>query len=116
MIFVPDVAAALDWYTSIGFEETVRFDDEGIVNFGIVRFGKAEIMINMSGKRGDHDVTLWLDTDKAAELYPVFWTLALAGRVEIEEPINDTFYHARQFAIRDLNGYVLFFIQQLNEG
>lgn len=116
MIFVPDVAAALDWYTSIGFEETARFDDEGIVNFGIVRFGKGEIMINMNGKRGDHDVTLWLDTDKAAELYRVFWTLALDRRVEIEEPINDTFYHARQFAIRDLNGYVLFFIQQLNEG
>lgn len=28
-----------------------------------------------------------------------------------EEGINDTFYHARQFGIRDLNAYVLYFIR-----
>jgi hypothetical protein len=33
------------------------------------------------------------------------------GRIDFVEPINDTFYGARQFGIRDLNGYMLYFIQ-----
>ena len=37
-----------------------------------------------------------------------------SGYVDFVEHINDTFYRARQFGIRDLNGYVLYFIQQLN--
>jgi hypothetical protein len=40
MIHVPDVARALDWYTSIGFRELARYDDDGLVNFGMVSFGR----------------------------------------------------------------------------
>ena len=50
MILVPDVARALDWYTSIGFKELARYGDDGLVNFGMVSFGKAELMLNMHGK------------------------------------------------------------------
>jgi len=32
-------------------------------------------------------------------------------RIEFVEEINDTFYGARQFGIKDPNGYVLYFIQ-----
>jgi len=34
--------------------------------------------------------------------------------IDFVEHINDTFYRARQFGIRDLNGYVLYFIQPLS--
>jgi len=52
MIYVPDVARALDWYVSIGFKELNRFDDDGLVNFGMVAFGNAELMLNMhEGRR-----------------------------------------------------------------
>jgi catechol 2,3-dioxygenase-like lactoylglutathione lyase family enzyme len=125
MIYVPDVASTLDWYTSIGFKEVQRFSDDGIVNFGILSFGKAEIMVNMHGKRGEHDVSLWFSTNRIDELYEVLkarqFHAALndvAGEqsgIEFVEHINDTFYRARQFGIRDLNGYVLYFIQQLSE-
>ena len=109
MIYVPDVAAALAWYASIGFQEITRYASDGLVNFGFVSFGKAEIMLNAKGKRVEHDVSLWLYTDKADELYETLkWR-----RIEFVEHINDTFYGARQFGIRDLNGYVLYFIQQL---
>ena len=40
-----------------------------VVNFGMVSFGNAEIMINMNGKRGNHDVSLWLYTDKIDDMY-----------------------------------------------
>jgi ankyrin repeat protein len=52
MIYVPDVARALDWYASLGFKELARYEDDGLVNFGMVSF-KAELMLNMHGQRGD---------------------------------------------------------------
>jgi uncharacterized glyoxalase superfamily protein PhnB len=120
MIFVPDVAAALDWYVSVGFKEIARFGDDGFVNFGIVALGQAEIMLNMHGKRGEHDVSLWLSTDNVDDLYNVLKSRqieaaaeGLTDGIDFIEHINDTFYGARQFGIRDLNGYILYFIQQL---
>jgi catechol 2,3-dioxygenase-like lactoylglutathione lyase family enzyme len=121
MIYVPDVAATLDWYVSLGFTETARYEEDGLVNFGIVRLGKAEILINMNGRGGEHDVSLWFSTDRVDEIYARLKTrqirVAFGGthddfeRIDFVEHINDTFYGARQFAIRDPNGYVLYFIQ-----
>ena len=68
-IRVPDVARALDWYVSIGFEERARYEDDGLVNFGLVPFGKAEVMLNMHGRPGEHDVSLWFYTDQIDSLY-----------------------------------------------
>jgi ankyrin repeat protein len=128
MLRVPDVAAALGWYASIGFKEIARYAGDGVVNFGMVSFGKAEIMLSLSGeygngKRGERDVSLWLYTDKADDLYRLFKsrqilavladaTSGLEG-IDFVEHLNDTFYGARQFGIRDVNGYILYFIQQL---
>ncbi|MFY9821298.1 MAG: ankyrin repeat domain-containing protein [Thermoanaerobaculia bacterium] len=126
MIYVPDVAAALAWYASIGFKEIARYEDDGVVNFGMVSFGKAELMLNMHGKPGPHDVSLWFYTDQVDELYRLFKSrqleaaqAAIEGRpgdqqgIEFAEDINDTFYGVREFGIRDLNGYVLYFEQPL---
>jgi len=120
MIYVPDVAETLDWYVSIGFKEIARYSDDGLVNFGVVSFGKTEILINMNGTRGKHDVSLWFSTNKIDKIYELLKSrqieAALTGKadgIDFIEPINDTFYRARQFGIRDLNGYTLYFIQQL---
>lgn len=121
MISVPDIAATLDWYTSIGFKEIGRYEDDGVVNFGMVAFGKAELMLAMHGNPGKHDVSLWFYTDKVDDLYQLLKSkqieAALADQpgdhqgIEFEEDIYDAFYGARQFGIRDLNGYTLYFIQ-----
>jgi ankyrin repeat protein/uncharacterized glyoxalase superfamily protein PhnB len=111
MIQVPDVAKTLDWYASIGFTELERFGDDGIVNFGSVSFGKVEIMFNIGRPRQDrnHDTSLWFYTDKIDELYKVL--RSRAGEIEFEEDIYEPFYGGRQFGIRDLNGYILYFMQ-----
>ena len=121
MIYVPDVAATLAWYVALGFQEVARYEYDGLVNFGVVAFGKAEILINMNGKRGGQTASLWFNTDHVDEMYARLKSrqieAALAGGAEgidFVEHINDTFYGARQFGIRDLNGYVLYFIQQLH--
>ena len=124
MIYVPDVARALDWYASIGFTEISRYEDDGLVNFGIVSFGKAELMLNMHGKPRPHDASLWFYTDQVDQLYQLLKgrqleaaQAALAGKpgdregIQFEQDIEDMFYGARQFCIRDLNGYELYFIQ-----
>ena len=128
MIVVPDVARALAWYTSIGFKELARYEDDGLVNFGMVSFGKAEVMLNMHGKAGAHDTSLWFYTDQIDSLYQLLRSrqleaahAALAGEpgdatgIEFEQDIEDMFYGARQFSIRDLNGYQLYFIQSVGE-
>jgi ankyrin repeat protein len=124
MIYVPDVARALDWYTSIGFTELGRFEDEGVVNFGMVSFGKAQLMLNVHGRPQQHDVSLWFYTDevdalyqtlKARQIETVQRQLANSAVTEVpipfEQDIEDMFYGARQFSIRDLNGYELYFIR-----
>lgn len=110
MIYVPDVALALEWYVSIGFKELARYEDDGVVNFGMVSMGGAELMLNMHGKAGSQTASLWFYTSDVDELY----ALLKSQPVEFVEEINDTFYGVRQFGTRDLNGYVLYFEQPLN--
>jgi hypothetical protein len=89
-----------------------------------VSFGKAEIMLNMHGKAGPHDVSLWFYTDRVDSLYQLLKARQLEGAqaalaggsgehhgIEFEQDIEDMFYGARQFGVRDLNGYTLYFIQ-----
>jgi ankyrin repeat protein/uncharacterized glyoxalase superfamily protein PhnB len=124
MIYVPDVARALDWYVSIGFTEIARYGEDGLVNFGMVSFGQAELMLNMHGKPAPHDVSLWFYTDQVDSLYQLLKArqleaaqAALDGTpgeregIEFEQDIEDMFYGARQFCIRDPNGHELYFIQ-----
>jgi uncharacterized glyoxalase superfamily protein PhnB len=89
----------------------------------MVSFGHAELMLNMHGKPGRHDVSLWFYTDKVDDLYQLLKARQLAAAqaflagepsrngIEFEQDIEDMFYGARQFCIRDLNGYQLYFIQ-----
>ena len=114
MIYCVDVGRALDWYVSIGFTEHERYGDGGVVNFGFLSFGGAQLMLNMHGKPGNQTASLWFYTDRVDEMYRLLKGRQFAqahDRIEFVEEINDTFYGARQFGIKDPNGYVLYFIQ-----
>jgi ankyrin repeat protein/catechol 2,3-dioxygenase-like lactoylglutathione lyase family enzyme len=124
MIYVPDVARALEWYTSIGFTEVARFAADGVVNFGMLAYGKAELMLNVHGHERPHDASLWFYTDQIDALYQTLKSHQLAAAqagldglpgpalsIEFEQELEDMFYGARQFCIRDPNGYQLYFIQ-----
>jgi hypothetical protein len=125
MISVPDIAATLDWYTSIGFKELGRHSDGGLVNWGMLSFGKAELMLSLGAKPGRaRDVSLWFYTDQIERLYHLLrdrqiaaGQAALAGQpgpaegIEFTEDIYNPFYGGRQFGIRDPNGYNLYFLQ-----
>jgi catechol 2,3-dioxygenase-like lactoylglutathione lyase family enzyme len=125
MISVPDIAATLDWYVSIGFSEVARYEDDGVVNFGMLAFGRAEIMLNLYGKPGTDGVSLWFYTDQVDRLYRLLKSRQLLAAqaalasgpgadegIEFVEEIYNPFYGGRQFGIRDLNGYSLTFLQE----
>ena len=124
-ISVPDIGAALDWYASIGFTEVGRHQDDGVVNWGMVSFGGAELMLGMHGKEGEHDVSLWFYTDQVDELYRLLKARQLTAAraaalgepspppgIEFTEELYEPFYGGREFGIRDLNGYQLFFYDE----
>ena len=128
MIYVADVRRALEWYASIGFKEVARYEDDGLVNFGVVSFGKAELMLNMHGHSDSRGASLWFYTDEIDALYQLLKSRQLSaaqaslaseagddGGIEFEQDIENMFYGARQFCIRDLNGYELYFIQATGE-
>ena len=82
------------------------------------------LMLSMHGKPGPHDASLWFYTDQVDKLYVLLKSRQLAAAkaaltgapgdhagIEFEQDIDDMFYGARQFSIRDLNGYILYFIE-----
>jgi len=122
MLGVADVAATLEWYVSIGFVEAGRIGDEGVINWGIVRFGDAEVMLSLHGQRTEQPVSLWFYTEHVDALYQLFKARQLAAAqaalerrpvmppvVEIHQDIYNPFYGGREFGITDPNGYQLYF-------
>jgi uncharacterized glyoxalase superfamily protein PhnB len=120
MISVPNVKEALAWYESIGFTVLNSFAEEGVVNFGMVSFGKGEIMMKLDEEPGSRP-SLWFYTEEVEELYKAFQKRqdeikpGDRGRIQFAEELNDTFYGARQFGICDPNGYILYFIKSLEK-
>jgi len=122
MIGVPDIAAALRWYASIGFTEVERYAEDGLVNFGMVTFGKAEIMFGIHALPNAEHVRLWFYTDEVDALYELLKARQLgevrevlegkplgAEAIRFDEELYDPFYGGRQFSIRDPYGYTLIF-------
>ena len=122
MIGVPDIGAALRWYASIGFTEVTRNEDGGLVNFGMVAFGRAEVMFGIHDAPNAENVRLWFYTDEVDALYELLKARQLGEAREVlegkplgdeairfDEELYDPFYGGRQFSIRDPFGYTLVF-------
>jgi ankyrin repeat protein/catechol 2,3-dioxygenase-like lactoylglutathione lyase family enzyme len=123
MIAVADVARSLAWYTSLGFREVTRYADGGVVNFGMLSLGAAELMLRPGGTPGAHDVSLWFYTDRIDEIYRRLKSRQLEsarsalsgasgdGGIAFEEDLYEPFYGGKQFSVRDVDGYVLVFLE-----
>jgi len=49
MIHVPDVAATVEWYRSVGFELISTNDDDGKPDWALLSFGEGQVMFNAGG-------------------------------------------------------------------
>jgi uncharacterized glyoxalase superfamily protein PhnB len=112
MIHVPSVGAAIDWYASIGFEirNVNRACDGGDIDWALLRLGQSDIMFNAGGHassahRREFDLYIRVDDVEVVRA-------RVEGKAEIVESLHDTFYGAREFTIRDLNGFWITFGQR----
>lgn len=109
MIHVPDVAATIRWYTSIGFRLIRQNEEDGEINWAMLSFGNSVVMFDSGGKASAdrrREVDLYIGTDDADKLYQ-----QLKDRVQIVEELHDTFYGMREFIVRDNNGFWITFGQ-----
>jgi ankyrin repeat protein len=125
IIRVPDIAATLRWYASIGFAEMGRYPEDGTTLFwGMVSLGRAELMFE-PGRSDTKSVTLLFVTDRIQDLYHFLksrqmQTVALdvtevsaeARGVTFVEALHEPVFGGLQFSIEDPNGYVLRFLQE----
>jgi uncharacterized glyoxalase superfamily protein PhnB len=112
MIHVPDVRAAVGWYESIGFSVVNTFEDEvDGMTFAALSYEDSQIFLNGGGRSSTEDrreVDLYVRTNDVDKLYE-----RLKGHVEIRIGLQNTFYGAREFIVRDLNGFWVTFGQDL---
>jgi uncharacterized glyoxalase superfamily protein PhnB len=109
MIHVPDVAATVQWYISIGFQVVGTNKEGGELNWAKLSFGNSEVMLNAGGKSSSdrrREVDLYITTDHVDDLYQ-----RLKDGVEVVEDLHDTFYGMREFIVRDNNGFWITFGQ-----
>jgi uncharacterized glyoxalase superfamily protein PhnB len=82
-----------------------------------VSFGKAELLINMrqpAATREARGASLWFSTNDVDAIHAVLKSAQLSGvgpEIAFVQEIEDMFYGARQFGIRDRDGHPLYFIQ-----
>jgi uncharacterized glyoxalase superfamily protein PhnB len=115
MIHVPDVdvARTIDWYVSIGFTVLSTVEDDDGVNWALLAYGNSRIMVTGGGRSTTddrRDVDLYIHTDDVDGLFR-----QLKDRVEIRLDLQDTFYGAREFIVRDPNRYWVTFGQDLGD-
>ena len=109
MIHVPDVNATAQWYESIGFEirNVNRECVDGEIDWALLRLGQSEIMLSSGGRPSSaprREFDLYTHVHDVATL-----RRALDGKVELVEDLHETFYGAREFIIRDCNGFWITF-------
>lgn len=116
-LIVNDVPASLAFYRDrLGFEITFQGPAPDDVFFGIVRRGGAQILLKAVGVAPVPNCTR--DVKKGIARWDAFVNVpdpdALAAEfasrnVEFCEPLEDTDDGLRGFALKDADGYVLFF-------
>lgn len=106
MISVPDVAQAIPFYVSMGFEVTGTDEfhyGEGNINWASLKNGGAVLMLNAGGDLSPKDgPELYLRTSDADAMHAVVTGI---NGVEILDELTDQFYGMRDFWFRDPYGY-----------
>jgi uncharacterized glyoxalase superfamily protein PhnB len=114
---VKDVDATIKYYENIlGFEIVAAVPEKGAKEWAMMKCGEAEIMIESAEAAGAElphlasipekpsGVLLYIETENLAD----FWR-KIEPQADIIQKIHNTPYGAREFVIRDLNGFTLIF-------
>lgn len=117
MLRVSDVGRALAWYLSLGFRESGRYEERGVLYWALLSFGNAQLMLNLGSAQRDPPVVLWFYIQRATAMYEVLKARQLqaaqstsANGIDFVQHLYEPPYGGREFAIRDPNGFQLSFL------
>jgi uncharacterized glyoxalase superfamily protein PhnB len=111
MIHVKDVRATIAWYQAAGFTLVRTNEYEGTIDWALLSFGDGQVMFTANGEPSSaarREVDLYVNTDDVEGLYA-----RLEDRVDVHKGLHDTFYGAREFIVRDVDGFWVTFGQSL---
>lgn len=103
MIHVPDVSKTVQWYQTIGFSLESTNECDGVIDWALMSFGAGRVMFTAGGKSSTaerREVDLYVHVDDVDGLYA-----RLNGSCDVHKGLHDTFYGAREFIVRDPNGF-----------
>ncbi len=119
-IMVKDVNQTLDYYRNIlGFEIIDTNPTDGQFEWGFVKKGEAGLMFQeLSSLRAEYPSLSSTPLGGALTFYVLVqeniesWFSKLEGRVKVVKALNTTFYGTKEFAIEDINGFILTFSER----
>ena len=115
---VEDVDKTIEFYREkLGFQIVMTVPEEGASLWGMVKRDDVTIMFQRLDSmkeeykdiivdKLDSAITFYIDVEDIQNLYDEIIT-----NVPVYVDIHDTFYGAREFAIKDINGYRLVFAE-----
>jgi catechol 2,3-dioxygenase-like lactoylglutathione lyase family enzyme len=109
---VADLQMAVDWYTQmLGFQVVWRSPMDGGGENCLLQAGPIELMLSTGAHLGGPPAltgTLFFHVDGVEELFA-----RIRNQVEVVWPLEDQEYGTREFGVRDSDGYLLAFAEEL---
>ena len=115
-LMVKDVNKTLDYYTNVlGFELIQTVPEKGIFDWGFVKLGNVKLMIQketsikseykeLENYKTGGALTLYIQVEELQK-----WHETIKDKTNVIKPMQKTFYGANEFAIMDINGFILAF-------
>lgn len=112
---VRNLDASLDWYTNLlGFELLWRAENDGGGENAMLRVGEIAMMLSTGSHLGAEPAltgTLYFDVTGVEEFFE-----RVSARSDVVWPLEDQHYGTREFGLRDPDGYILAFGEELPPG
>jgi len=115
-IFVKDINKTIDFYKQLGFSLTTTVPEEGDFIFAMMTCGNVTFMFQTFDSLGSElpaisrqdggSLLLYIQTKGIRKFYD-----QIKDKVTIVKGLEKTFYGAIEFAIRDINNYMLTFAE-----
>jgi uncharacterized glyoxalase superfamily protein PhnB len=115
-IFVKDINETVKFYQSIGFETVMTVPEEGDLVWVMMTCGNVTFMFQTFDSLGSElptisrqdggSLLLYIQTKEIRKFYD-----QIKDKVTIVKGLEKTFYGATEFAIQDINNYILTFAE-----
>lgn len=119
-LLVENVNETIDFYeNTFGFSSVMTYPDSGKYDFAIIKRDSIQLMLQTKASFDDEldlfkdtniggTFMLYIEVNNLDSLYNV-----VNSNAEIVKELNETFYNTKEFAVKDNNGYVLIFAEDL---